>query len=38
MSEEEALCWSVIFIIATVLAYCRGYASGYDAATIDRRR
>jgi len=38
MTDEEALGLSLVFLISTVLAYCRGYSSGYDAATIDRRR
>jgi hypothetical protein len=37
MSEEEALGLSVVFLIATVLAYLKGYSSGYAAGTIDRR-
>ncbi len=37
MTEEEALGLSLVFILATVLAYCRGYTSGYAAGTIDRR-
>jgi hypothetical protein len=38
MSEEEALAWSVVFLISTVLAYCKGYNSGYDAGTMRSRR
>jgi len=38
MTEEEALGVTAIFLISTVVAYCRGYSSGYAAATIERRR
>lgn len=36
MTEEEALGLSLVFIVATVLAYLKGYSSGYSAATIER--
>lgn len=38
MSEEEALGLSLVFIVATVLAYLKGYSSGYAAANLERRR
>lgn len=38
MSDEEVFAWSIVMLISTVIAYCRGYNSGYDAATINRRR
>ncbi len=38
MSEEEVFAWSIVMLISTVLAYCRGYNSGYSAGTINRRR
>jgi len=38
MSDEEVFAWSIVMLISTVVAYCRGYSSGYSAATIERRR
>ena len=38
MTEEEALGLSLVFIVATVLAYLKGYSSGYAAGTIERHR
>jgi hypothetical protein len=38
MSDEEIFAWSIVMLISTVLAYCRGYNSGFDAGMMNRRR
>ena len=38
MSAEDILLWSIIMLITTAIAYCRGYNAGFDAGDRRHRR